>query len=118
LERVYEIADRHGVTVSNVFHAGDGNLHPNMSYDGRDPDETARVLAAGREMLQACVDAGGSISGEHGIGVEKTEFMPMLFSEEDLDFQAGVRTAIDPEGIANPGKIIPDRRAKRTRVEA
>jgi glycolate oxidase subunit GlcD len=118
LEHVYEIADRHGVTVSNVFHAGDGNLHPNISYDGRDEEETARVLAAGREILQACVDAGGSISGEHGIGIEKMEFMPMLFSREDLDFQAGVRDAIDPDGIANPGKLIPDRRAKRKRVRA
>ncbi|HLU46820.1 MAG TPA: FAD-linked oxidase C-terminal domain-containing protein, partial [Planctomycetota bacterium] len=71
LERVYEIAQRHRVTLSNVFHAGDGNLHPNISYDGRDPDESARVLAAGKEILQACVDAGGSISGEHGIGLEK-----------------------------------------------
>jgi glycolate oxidase subunit GlcD len=118
LQRVYEIADRHRVTVSNVFHAGDGNLHPNISYDGRNEAETARVLAAGREMLQACVDAGGSISGEHGIGLEKMEFMPMLFSEDDLDLQAGVRDAIDPLGIANPGKILPDGRAKRKRLRA
>jgi glycolate oxidase len=118
LERVYEIADRHRVTVSNVFHAGDGNLHPNISYDGRDEEETARVLAAGREMLQACVDAGGSISGEHGIGLEKMEFMPMLFSDDDLDLQAAVRDAIDPARLANPGKILPGRRAERARVGA
>jgi glycolate oxidase subunit GlcD len=108
LERVYEIADRRRVRVSNVFHAGDGNLHPNMSYDGRDPDETARVLAAGREILEACVAAGGSISGEHGVGSEKREFMPLLFGRDDLVLQQRVRAAIDPARIANPGKIFPD----------
>jgi len=109
LEKVYEIAARHRVTVSNVFHAGDGNRHPNLSYDGRDADETARVLTAGREMLEACVAAGGSISGEHGIGSEKREFMKLLFSDDDLDLQEAIRAAIDPDGIANPGKIFPDR---------
>jgi glycolate oxidase subunit GlcD len=112
LTRVYEIADRYGVRVSNVFHAGDGNLHPNLSYDGRDEDVTRRVLAAGREMLEACVAAGGSISGEHGIGSEKREFMPLLFDDDDLDLQTAVRAVIDPNGIANPGKVLPDRRAK------
>jgi glycolate oxidase subunit GlcD len=107
LTRVYEIADRHRVRVSNVFHAGDGNLHPNISYDGRDADETARVLAAGREMLEACVAAGGSISGEHGIGTEKREFMPLLFGESDLALFAAVRRAIDPSGLSNPGKVLP-----------
>jgi glycolate oxidase subunit GlcD len=107
LAKVYEIADRHGVRVSNVFHAGDGNLHPNISYDGRDADETARVLAAGREMLEACVAAGGSISGEHGIGTEKREFMPLLFGESDLALFAAVRRAIDPSGLSNPGKVLP-----------
>jgi FAD/FMN-containing dehydrogenase len=108
LAKVYEIADRYRVTVSNVFHAGDGNLHPNISYDGRDEDETARVLAAGREMLEACVAAGGSISGEHGIGLEKKEFMPLLFGEDDLALLGRVRDAIDPKHLANPGKILPD----------
>jgi FAD/FMN-containing dehydrogenase len=112
LQKVYEIADRHGVRVSNVFHAGDGNLHPNLSYDGRDPDVTRRVLAAGREMLEACVAAGGSISGEHGIGSEKKEFMPLLFDDDDLELQRTLRAVIDPAGISNPGKIFPDRRAK------
>jgi len=107
LEKVYAIADRHGVRVSNVFHAGDGNLHPNISYDGRDGDETRRVLAAGREMLEACVAAGGTISGEHGIGVEKRDFMPLVFDEDDLALQRAVRDALDPAGLANPGKILP-----------
>ncbi len=112
LEQVYAIADRHGVRVSNVFHAGDGNLHPNISYDGRDADETARVLAAGREMLEACVAAGGTISGEHGIGLEKREFMPLVFEDDDLELQQALRRAFDPAGLANPGKLLPDRRAK------
>ncbi|NNE44669.1 MAG: FAD-binding protein, partial [Gemmatimonadetes bacterium] len=112
LEKIYEIADRYGVMVSNVFHAGDGNLHPNISYDGRNAEQTGRVLAAGREMLEACVAAGGSISGEHGIGTEKREFMPLLFDENDLELQRGLRDAIDPRGLANPGKIFPDRSAK------
>ena len=110
LERIYDVANRYDVILSNVFHAGDGNLHPNISYDGRDSDETARVLQAGREILQACVDAGGSISGEHGIGIEKSEFLRMLFSEEDLRLQRDLRHAIDPEEQSNPCKIFPDAR--------
>jgi glycolate oxidase subunit GlcD len=108
LNQVYEIADRYRLTLSNVFHAGDGNLHPNISYDGRDPDERARVLAAGREILAACVEAGGSISGEHGIGLEKREFMPLLFTEEDIALQVDLRHAVDPGEISNPSKIFPD----------
>ncbi len=111
LEKIYEIAGRHRVTLSNVFHAGDGNLHPNISYDGRDADEKVRVLAAGREILQACVDAGGSISGEHGVGIEKSEFLPMLFDEEDLALQLELRQAIDPDLRSNPCKLYPDARA-------
>ena len=83
------------------------------SEPGRDTDETKRVLAAGREMLEACVAAGGSISGEHGIGSEKKGFMPLLFDDDDLELQEAVRDAFDPEGLANPEKIFPDRRAIR-----
>jgi glycolate oxidase subunit GlcD len=111
LEQVYAIAERHRITLANVFHAGDGNLHPNIAYDGRDPDEKARVLAAGREILQACVDAGGSISGEHGIGIEKSEFLPMLFSEDDIELQVDIRRAVDPRELSNPCKLFPDSRA-------
>jgi len=110
LEKIYAIADRYRVKLSNVFHAGDGNLHPNISHDGRNAEETARVLEAGREILQACVDAGGTISGEHGIGIEKSEFLPMLFNEDDLDLQFDVRSAIDPNHQSNPCKIFPDSR--------
>ncbi len=108
LNEVYEIAKRHGVTLANVFHAGDGNLHPNISYDGRDPDERSRVLLAGREILEACVRAGGSISGEHGIGLEKMDFMPLCFTEEDLQLQKDLRRAVDPRNLSNPAKIFPD----------
>ncbi len=111
LGRVYEIAERHGVVVSNVFHAGDGNLHPNISYDGRDAEERERVLAAGREMLEACVALGGTISGEHGIGSEKRSFMPLVLDECDLDLQRALRDAFDPQGIANPGKVFPEPRS-------
>jgi glycolate oxidase subunit GlcD len=110
LERIYAIAARHRVTLSNVFHAGDGNLHPNISYDGRDPEESARVLLAGREILEACVEAGGSISGEHGVGIEKREFIPLLFSKEDLALMSDLRHAVDPEERSNPGKLFPDSR--------
>lgn len=110
LARVDEISRRHRVKVSNVFHAGDGNVHPNISYDGRDADERERVVKAGREILQACVDAGGSISGEHGIGFEKIEFIPMLFNEDDVQIMVDLRHAVDPHELSNPEKIFPDSR--------
>jgi glycolate oxidase subunit GlcD len=110
LEQVCEIGDRHGLRLSNVFHAGDGNLHPNISFDRRDAEEMARVLAAGEEILQVCVDAGGVISGEHGIGTEKREHMGLLFSDEDLDAMLRLREAFDPARVCNPGKIFPSTR--------
>ncbi len=110
LERVCEIGDRHGLRLSNVFHAGDGNLHPNISFDRRDADELRRVLAAGAEILQTCVEAGGVITGEHGIGTEKRDFLGLLFGEEDLDAMRRLRAAFDPDGVCNPGKIFPTTR--------
>jgi glycolate oxidase subunit GlcD len=110
LATVCAIGDRHGLRLSNVFHAGDGNLHPNISFDRRDPDELERVLRAGREILEACVAAGGVISGEHGIGSEKREFMGLVFSEADLAAMRGLRAAFDPDGVCNPGKIFPTTR--------
>jgi FAD/FMN-containing dehydrogenase len=102
---------RHGVTLSNVFHAGDGNLHPNISYDGRDPEATRRVLVAGEEILRLCVAAGGSLSGEHGIGVEKRDLMPVLFDDSDLETMRRVHDAWNPRGLCNPGKVFPSARA-------
>jgi len=110
LARVCEIGDRHGLRLSNVFHAGDGNLHPNISFDRRDPDEMRRVLAAGEEILRTCVEAGGVISGEHGIGTEKQDFMGLLFGEADLDAMRRLRDAFDPGHVCNPGKIFPTTR--------
>jgi FAD/FMN-containing dehydrogenase len=110
LERVCEIGDRYRLRLSNVFHAGDGNLHPNISFDRRDEDELARVTAAGAEILRVCVEAGGVISGEHGIGTEKREYMRLLFGEADLDAMRALRSAFDPDGVCNPGKIFPTTR--------
>jgi FAD/FMN-containing dehydrogenase len=111
LERVCAICDRLNLRLANVFHAGDGNLHPNICYDGRDPDEVARVVEAGRQIIQVCLDAGGALSGEHGIGLEKREFMPLLFSDDDLDAMARVRAVFNPSGLLNPGKVLPTPRA-------
>ena len=110
LERVCAIADRHRLRLSNVFHAGDGNLHPNISFDRRDADELARVIAAGREILEVCVAAGGAISGEHGIGVEKREYMKLVYSDADLEAMCRLRAAFDPDLVCNPGKVFPTTR--------
>ncbi|MEO6653642.1 MAG: FAD-linked oxidase C-terminal domain-containing protein [Ilumatobacteraceae bacterium] len=107
LNQVYEIAARHDLQVLNVFHAGDGNLHPLLVFDARIPGTTERVHAAGREIVQASVDAGGVLSGEHGIGLEKRDYMSMMFSETDLEAQGALRHAFDPECRANPGKVLP-----------
>jgi len=111
LERICEIGDRYHLRLSNVFHAGDGNLHPIISFDRRDADEMKRVLAAGEEILRVCVDAGGVLSGEHGIGNEKHKYMGLLFGEDDLDAMYRLRAAFDPQGICNPGKVLPTPRA-------
>ena len=104
-----EICKARGLKLSNVFHAGDGNLHPNISYDRRDEEEVARVLDAGTEIMKKCVAVGGSLSGEHGIGLEKRDEMHRVFSEADLDAMLRVRAAWDPEERMNPGKAIPVR---------
>ena len=107
LQRVYAIADEQALTMMNVFHAGDGNLHPLIVFDARQPGIWERVHAAGDAILRACVDAGGVLSGEHGIGLEKRDAMPLVFSADDLDAQARLRDAFDPSGRANPDKILP-----------
>ncbi len=104
---VYEIADRHRLVCMNVFHAGDGNLHPLLVFDAREPGVWDRVHAAGDEILRACIDAGGVLSGEHGIGLEKRDAMPLFFGPDDLDVQARLRDAFDPDGVANPDKVLP-----------
>ena len=107
LREVYAITARHGLLVMNVFHAGDGNLHPLLVFDKREPGVMDRVHAAGEEIVRASVAAGGVLSGEHGIGLEKQEFMPLMFDPPDLRAQAALRRAFDPVGLANPGKVLP-----------
>src|SRR6266545_3114138 len=111
LRRVNQIVAAHGLRVGNVFHAGDGNLHPNILYDPRKPGEEARAVEAGGEIMKVCADVGGSISGEHGIGLEKIDYMPLIFSEADLDFMRRLREAFNPRNLCNPGKIFPSRKA-------
>jgi glycolate oxidase len=108
LTGVYEIAERHELIVTNVFHAGDGNLHPLFSFDRGVPGTLERVLEASDELVRLCIDAGGTLSGEHGIGLEKRDFMPLVFTAEDLSAQACVREAFDPQGQMNPQKVLPD----------
>ncbi len=107
LREVYAIAARHDLLVMNVFHAGDGNLHPLLVFDKREPGVMERVHAAGEEIVRASVAAGGVLSGEHGIGLEKQAFMPLMFAPADLAAQAALRRAFDPIGLANPGKVLP-----------
>jgi glycolate oxidase len=108
VRRIAAAAEQHRLRIANVFHAGDGNIHPIILFDERDRDEVARVLAAGREILEACVALGGSLTGEHGIGVEKMAQMPLLFGPDDLRAMTRLRAVFDPEGRANPHKIFPD----------
>jgi glycolate oxidase len=111
LSRVNEIVAAHGLRVGNVFHAGDGNLHPNILYDPRRPGEEARVVEAGAEIMRLCAEVGGSISGEHGIGLEKVDFMPFIFSAADLELMRRLKAAFNPEGLCNPGKIFPTKKS-------
>jgi glycolate oxidase subunit GlcD len=107
LASTYSIGARHGLRVANVFHAGDGNLHPLVCFDSRDAGQVERVKEAGREIMEACVAAGGTITGEHGVGLDKSAYLPLVFSEEDMRAMLRVRAAFDPTGLCNPGKIIP-----------
>jgi glycolate oxidase subunit GlcD len=109
LAEIRAIADKHGVVVCNVFHAGDGNLHPNLPYDGTDADQAARVERATREIMAACIAAGGTITGEHGVGLDKLRYMDLIFSEASLTAQCSLRTVFDPDRRANPGKVVPVR---------
>ena len=107
LEKVYEIVERYDLQVINVLHAGDGNLHPLLSFDSREEGVLERVAKAAEEIMQASLDAGGVLTGEHGIGIEKRDFMPKMFSEADLAAQDTLRACFDPASLANPSKIIP-----------
>ncbi|MGH7385531.1 MAG: FAD-linked oxidase C-terminal domain-containing protein, partial [Candidatus Rokuibacteriota bacterium] len=95
------------LVIANVFHAGDGNLHPLICYDDRVPGELERAKQANEELLAACLRLGGSVTGEHGVGLDKRASLPMQFADADLDFMARLRRAFDPDSIMNPGKLLP-----------
>ena len=107
LNAAYEIAAKYQLRIANVFHAGDGNLHPLICFDSRFQDQVTRVHEAGRELMEVCVKAGGTITGEHGVGLDKRELLPLVFSEADMNAMLSVRAAFDPLGLCNPGKIVP-----------
>ena len=107
LREIQRIGAHYGLRIANVFHAGDGNIHPILLFDERDADQVKRVLAASHEILEECIRVGGSVTGEHGIGVEKINFMPKLFSPEDLGMMMRLRSAFNPENRCSPAKMLP-----------
>jgi FAD/FMN-containing dehydrogenase len=107
LEAICGIAQRYGLVVSNVFHAGDGNLHPNISFDATDAAMKARVEAASAEIMSTCIAAGGTITGEHGVGLDKLRYMPLIFDAESLGAMQALRRVFDPAELVNPGKVVP-----------
>jgi FAD/FMN-containing dehydrogenase len=108
LARIAEIGERYRLRVANVFHAGDGNLHPNILFDRNDADELDRVERASKEIMKLCVDVGGTITGEHGVGVDKRGYMKLVHGPEELAAMASVKRVFDPRGLFNPGKVLPD----------
>jgi glycolate oxidase len=102
------LSEKYGLRVANVFHAGDGNLHPLILYDANKPGELDKAEAFGADILRLCVRVGGVLTGEHGVGVEKRDLMPEMFSEEDLAQQIRVKCAFDPGHLLNPGKMFPE----------
>ena len=102
-----ELSEKYGLGVANVFHAGDGNLHPLILYDANKPGELERAEAFGADILRLCVRVGGVLTGEHGVGVEKRDLMPEMFDKADLDQQIRVKCAFDPDHLLNPGKVFP-----------
>jgi len=107
LEHIEQVALKYGLKVGNIFHAGDGNLHPLLMFDNRDREQSRCVLKAGQEILSKCAEMGGSITGEHGVGIEKNEMMPLIFSADDLEMMRKLKAAFNPTGMLNPGKVLP-----------
>ncbi len=107
MRHIVATAKKYNLGICNVFHAGDGNVHPILMFDERDPDQVQRVLDASHDILAECINLGGSVTGEHGIGVEKIDFMPLMFTPDDLHFMVRLRTAFNPEGRCSPGKMLP-----------
>jgi glycolate oxidase len=113
LRRIAEIATEQQLTIGNVFHAGDGNLHPLILFDARDQEQLARTLVAGKKILEYCISVGGSITGEHGVGMEKSEILPLMFTESDLDVMQRLHDAFNPASLLNPQKVFPMARSCR-----
>ena len=107
LARMRELSEQYGLAVANVFHAGDGNLHPLILYDANQPGQIERAEAFGADILRLCVQVGGVLTGEHGVGVEKRDLMGEMFDETDLAHQERLKCAFDPDGLLNPGKVFP-----------
>ncbi|PYV17807.1 MAG: FAD-binding oxidoreductase [Acidobacteria bacterium] len=107
LEYIAAVGEKHGLLIGNIFHAGDGNLHPLLMFDARDSKQTAKVLVAASEIMARCADLGGSITGEHGVGIEKNELMPLIFSPDDLAMMRRLKEVFNPAGFFNPGKVLP-----------
>ncbi|MBV8777775.1 MAG: FAD-binding oxidoreductase, partial [Alphaproteobacteria bacterium] len=108
LREISALSQRHGLRVANVFHAGDGNLHPLILYDANEPGEIERAEEFGADILKLCVEVGGVLTGEHGVGVEKRDLMGTMFDETDLAQQQRLKCAFDPDGLLNPGKVFPE----------
>jgi glycolate oxidase len=107
MRELREIGVRHGVQIANVFHAGDGNLHPLILYDDRIPEELERAKAANEELLHACIEMGGTVTGEHGVGLDKAKNLPLQYADADLNFMYRLRGVFDPDRLMNPGKLLP-----------
>jgi glycolate oxidase len=113
LAHIEQVGKKYQLQIGNIFHAGDGNLHPLILFDPRDIDQTKRTLAAGKEILEYCLSVGGSITGEHGVGMEKMSMMPAMFSEDDIDVMTRLRNAFNADGLLNPEKLLPATRSCR-----
>ena len=107
LRFIGDVAKRYGLTISNIFHAGDGNMHPIILFDPRKPGDLDKARTAGEDILKWCISAGGSITGEHGVGMEKNELMAIQFSEATLETIRAIKLLFDPDGRLNPGKVLP-----------
>jgi glycolate oxidase len=107
LSEIKRLGDQYDIQIANVFHAGDGNLHPLILFDGRDTANLDRAKKLAGEILHMCIDLGGSITGEHGIGVEKLKYVPAMFTESDIDTMRSIRLHIDPHELSNRGKMLP-----------